>query len=71
MQQNAGGEGFSMIKIDNNLCCGCGHCQFIRFTLPLVKTIDDVEYHEDPRPEDRNFVDNIIMECWASAISKE
>ena len=60
-----------MIKIDNSLCCCCGHCQFIRMALPLVKSIDSVDYYEDPRPEDRNFVEKIIMECWASAISLE
>lgn len=67
----AGEEVSFMIKIDNNLCCGCGHCSWIRFGLPLVKTVDGVEYHEDPRPEDRNFVENMIMECWASAITIE
>lgn len=60
-----------MIKINNDLCCGCGHCQFIRFTLPLVKTVEHVDYYEDPRPEDRKFVENIVMECWASAMSIE
>ena len=44
-----------MIKINNDLCCGCGHCQFIRFTLPLVKTVGRVDYYEDPRPEDRQI----------------
>ena len=34
-------------------------------------TVDGVEYHENPRPEDRNFVENMIMECWASAITIE
>ena len=62
-------EGYLMIKINNNLCCGCGHCSWIRFGLPLIKTIDGIEYHEDPRPEDTNFVENLIMECWSSAIS--
>ena len=60
-----------MIKINNDLCCGCGHCQFIRFTLPLVKTVGRVDYYEAPRPEDRKFVENIVMECWASAMSIE
>lgn len=60
-----------MIKINNNLCCCCGHCQAIRFGLPLIKVVDGIEYHEDPRPEDRKFVENIIMECWSSAISIE
>ena len=66
---SAGGEVLFMIKINNNLCCGCGHCSWIRFGLPLIKTADGVEYHEDPRPEDRSFVENLITECWSSAIT--
>ena len=58
-----------MIKIDNERCCGCGHCQFVRMTLPLVRSEESVDFYEDPRPEDRQFVENIIMECWSAAIS--
>lgn len=61
-------RGDSMICIHNDRCCCCGHCQFIRFSLPLVKTVGDLEYHEDPRPEDMKFVENIAMECQCSAI---
>lgn len=61
----------AVIKIDNNRCCCCGHCQFIRMVLPLVKSIDGVDYYEDPRPEDEKFVENMVMECWANAISIE
>ncbi len=57
-----------MIRIDNERCCGCGHCQSIRMTLPLVKSVDLVDYHEDPRPEDRDFVEKIMLECWSQAI---
>lgn len=61
----------AVIRIDNNRCCGCGHCQFIRTVLPLLRSIDGVDYYEDPRPEDQKFVENMIAECWASAISIE
>lgn len=58
-----------MIKINTEQCCCCGACQSIRFTLPLIKSTGGCLYYEDPRPEDRAFVEKVILDCWASAIS--
>ena len=60
-----------MITINNELCCCCGHCMFIKMNLHLLKTIDRVDYYGGPRPEDVNFVEKIVMDCWASAIKYE
>ena len=58
-----------MIKIKNDQCCCCGACQSLRFSMPVIKTIDGCDYYEDPRPEDREFVSKIMADCWSQAIT--
>ena len=60
-----------MIKINNDRCGGCGHCSFIRFSLPLVRSEPGADFYENPGEEDRRYVENIIMECPAAAITIE
>ena len=60
-----------MIRIDNDRCCCCGHCQFIRMTLPVVKSVNGVDYFEDPRPEDIPYIQKMVSECWTGALEMD
>ena len=59
-----------MIRIDLNNCCCCGHCQFVRMNLQLIKSVDGVDYYEDPRPEDQLYVGKYIAGCPTGAIEQ-
>ena len=57
-----------MIAIDRNRCCGCGKCVTIVITLKTLYEKDNIEFYQEPPDMDSEYIDNIMMECWAQCI---
>ena len=57
-----------MIVIDRNRCVSCGACNAICMTFKCIQATPEVELHEEPPVEGRDYVEKIMRDCWAKCI---